>query len=242
MGQSVSIGETCVIEEGAVIGDRVVLWPGAYVGPGVHLGADCVVYPNANLLSSVQMGDRCIVHAGSVIGSDGFGYVHTATEHKKIPHLGTVRIGNDVEIGANVSIDRGTMGSTVIGNGVKIDNAVHIAHNVIIEDLALIVAQVGISGSSKIGMGAVLGGQAGIGGHMEVGAGAKVGAQAGVTKSVPPNTVVSGYPAMEHRRAKRLNGYLRRLPELMDRMKALEAKLQEHTGADPEKKKREHIS
>lgn len=242
LGERVSIGDHCVVEEGAAIGESTVLWPGAYVGPGVKLGADCVIYPQVSLLRDVELGDGCIVHSGTVIGSDGFGYVHTGTEHKKIPHLGTVRIGHQVEIGANVCIDRGTLGSTAIGNGVKIDNLVHIAHNVTIGDQALIVAQVGISGSSKVGAGAVLGGQAGVVGHLEIGPGAKVGAQAGVTKSVPAHTVVSGYPAMEHGRAKRLNGYVRRLPELAARLKALEAKLKELGSSETTDTKRERIS
>jgi UDP-3-O-[3-hydroxymyristoyl] glucosamine N-acyltransferase len=178
------------------------------------------------VLHEIEIGERVVLHSGVVVGSDGFGYLTKDGVHEKVPQVGTVVVEDDVEIGANAAIDRGTLGATRIGRGVKIDNLVHIAHNVTVGEHSLLIAQVGISGSTRIGHHAVLAGQVGVAGHVEIGDGAMVGAQAGVSKSVPAGTKVSGYPAMEHDRARRLNAYYRRLPRMQQRIRELEERLE----------------
>jgi UDP-3-O-[3-hydroxymyristoyl] glucosamine N-acyltransferase len=212
LGVNVRIGPYCVIEEGVVLGARTSLFAGCYVGSFTEVGEDCRFYPHVSVRERTQIGHRVIVHNGAVIGSDGFGYVREASGWVKIPQIGVVVIGNDVEIGANVTIDRARFGRTVIGNGVKIDNLVQIAHNVQIGDHTAMASQVGISGSSRVGRNVMLGGQAGLAGHISIGDGAIVGAQSGVTKDVEPGSFVSGYPAMP-------------LPELKERVQAMEKRL-----------------
>jgi UDP-3-O-[3-hydroxymyristoyl] glucosamine N-acyltransferase len=227
VGPGVSVGPLCVVEAGAALGAGVTLMAGVFVGEGTSLDDGCFIYPNVTIRESVRMGKRVIVHSGTVLGSDGFGYLTRDRCHEKVPQVGTVVIDDDVEIGANVAVDRGTLGATRIRRGVKIDNLVHIAHNVTVGEGSLLVAQVGISGSTEIGPRATLAGQAGIVGHIRIGEEAQVGAQAGVTKSVPDRARVSGYPAMEHDRARRLNAYYRRLPSLFDHIKRLEHRIEE---------------
>lgn len=225
IGKDVHVGPHCVVEAGAIIGDEAVLMAGVYVGHESRIGDGCRLYPHVSLRERVQIGDRVWIHNGSVIGSDGFGYaVNKDGSRNKIPQLGIVVVGDDVEIGANVTIDRARFGRTLIGKGVKIDNLVQIAHNVVIGDHAVIVAQVGIAGSSVVGEKAILAGQAGISGHLVVGAGAVVGAQAGVTKNVAPKTFVSGYPAMPHDKATRIHAHLMKLPEMRSKIAELEKK------------------
>jgi UDP-3-O-[3-hydroxymyristoyl] glucosamine N-acyltransferase len=224
---NVGVGAAAVIEAGARIGTGTTVGAGAYVGRNVAVGDNCLIHPGVRLLHGVRLGSRVIVHAGTVVGSDGFGFVPTGNGHDKIPQIGDVVIEDDVEIGANCTIDRGTLGSTRIGRGVKIDNLVHIGHNVTIGENSVIVAQVGISGSTRVGRGVMLGGQAGVAGHVEVGDGARVGGQSGVTKSVDAGAVVSGYPAMDHDRARRLQAHLRRLPDLSEQVRKLEARLRD---------------
>jgi UDP-3-O-[3-hydroxymyristoyl] glucosamine N-acyltransferase len=168
------------------------------------------------LYSKVELGERCIVHSGARLGSDGFGYTFVDGQHRKIPQVGGVHIGNDVEIGANTCIDRGSVGPTEIGNGVKVDNLVHIGHNVRVGDMAIIVAQVGISGSTTIGRGVTLAGQAGLAGHIHIGDGAIIGAQAGVISSVPAGATYSGYPARPHKESLRASGMLFKMPEILN--------------------------
>jgi len=228
LGENVSIGPYVVIESGARIGDNTAIMAFGYVGRGVVVGKACRFYPHVSIREWVRIGDRVIIHNGTVIGSDGFGYrVDEKGVRHKIPQTGIVIIGNDVEIGANVTVDRARYGATRIGNGVKIDNLVQIAHNVLIGDHAVIVAQAGIAGSSVIGSRAILAGQAGISGHLTVGEGAIVGGQAGVTKDVPPGTFVSGYPAAPHEKATRIQALVHRLPELRERISRLESRLAE---------------
>jgi UDP-3-O-[3-hydroxymyristoyl] glucosamine N-acyltransferase len=227
LGERVSVGALCVVEAGAILGDGVILAPGVFVGRDSVLGDGSYLYPNVTVRENVILGKRVTVHSGSVLGSDGFGYARHNGGHEKIPQVGSVVIEDDVEIGANVAIDRATMGATRIGRGVKIDNLVHIAHNVVVGDNTLLVAQVGISGSTQVGKDVTLAGQAGIVGHITIGDRAMVGAQAGVTKSVPADTKVSGYPAMEHDRARRLNAYARKLPLLFEHLKALEKRVRD---------------
>lgn len=235
LGADLSIGPFAVIEAGARIDDGCWIGAGAYVGPGVRMGRSCTLHANVVLLHDVILGERVTVHAGAVLGSDGFGYVPGKDGHAKIPQVGTVVVEDDVEIGANVTIDRATLGETRIGRGVKIDNLVHIAHNVTVGERTLIVAQVGVSGSTQIGKQVIIGGQAGIAGHIQLGDGARVGAQAGVTKGVAPGVTVSGYPAQEHERAKKLNAHLRRLPALADEVHRLEARVRALEGKEGKK-------
>ncbi len=228
IGRDASIGAHCVIEPGAVIGDRATLYAGVYIGHGVQIGNDCKLYPHVSIREHCRLGDRVTLHNGTVVGSDGFGYsVDAQGVRHKVPQLGVVVIGNDVEVGANCTIDRARFGNTRIGNGVKIDNLVQIAHNVIIGDHAVIVAQVGIAGSSMIGSKVVIGGQAGVSGHVIVGEGAMVGGQAGVTKNVPPGTYVVNFPAVPQREFAAAHANVARLPELKARVEELGKKLKD---------------
>ncbi len=228
VGKDVHIGPHCVVEAGASIGDQSILLAGCYVGHGAIIGEACRLHAHVSVRPHCVLGSRVWLHDGSVIGSDGFGYAPSKDgSWEKIPQLGNVVVGDDVEIGANVTIDRARFGSTRIGNGVKIDNLVQIAHNVQIAPNTVMAAQVGISGSTRIGADVQLGGQAGLAGHLEVGDGAVVGAQAGVTKSVAPRTFVSGYPAMDHKRAMLLQAHLGKLPDLRKRVQALEVSQRE---------------
>jgi UDP-3-O-[3-hydroxymyristoyl] glucosamine N-acyltransferase len=227
LGEGVSFGPNVVVGKNVSIGSGCVVMAGAYIGPGVKIGADALIYPNVTIRENNVLGDRVIVHSGTVIGSDGFGYAKDGDEYHKIPHVGNVVIEEDVEIGSNVAIDRATTGTTLIKRGVKIDNLVHIAHNVVIDTNSIVLAQVGIAGSTEIGKNVILAGQAGLVAHIKIGDNARVGSQAGVTKSVPADTAVSGYPAAEHSGAKRLHASLQRLPDLLKRVKELEKRIDE---------------
>lgn len=224
IGKNVNIGDFVRIEEGSEIGDSVSLYPGCYIGRDVKIGDSSHLYPKVTVMDGVILGSRVIVNSGSVIGSEGFGFSTEEGEHIKIPQVGSVIIGDNVEIGSNVSIDRGSPDNTIIGDGTKIDNLVQIAHNVKIGRGCLIVSQVGIAGSTVVEDYAVIAGQAGIVGHIRIGRGAKVGAQAGVTRDVRPNQLVSGYPAMEHSSARRINALIRRLPQLFKKVEELSNK------------------
>jgi UDP-3-O-[3-hydroxymyristoyl] glucosamine N-acyltransferase len=195
------------------------------LGPLVKIGADSVLHFGVVLYHGVELGERCLVHAGSVIGSDGFGFEPTRDGWEKVPQCGTVVVGDDVEIGANCAIDRGRFEATRIGNGVKLDNLVHLAHNVVVEDGALLVAQVGVAGSSRIGKRAVLAGQAGVVGHVEIGPGARIAAQSGVSRDVPAGEDQFGSPAREKGEAFRLHALYGKLPELFQRVRDLERRL-----------------
>jgi UDP-3-O-[3-hydroxymyristoyl] glucosamine N-acyltransferase len=223
------VGPACVIEEGAEIGAGAQLVAGVHIGRGARVGDGTVLHPGVVLYARCRIGARGIVHAGAVIGADGFGFEPTREGWKKIPQCGIVEIGDDVELGANVCIDRGRFEATRIGNGVKLDNLVHLAHNVVVEDGALIIAQAGISGSTRIGKGAIIAGQAGIAGHVTIGAGARIGAQAGVMGSVPPNEDWAGYPARPKTQSMRALAHVQRLPELVERVRELEQRLEELT-------------
>ncbi|HBA85060.1 MAG TPA: UDP-3-O-(3-hydroxymyristoyl)glucosamine N-acyltransferase [Verrucomicrobia bacterium] len=228
LGRDVSIGPYCVLEPGVEIGDRSVLFAGCYLGHGVKVGADCRFYPHVSIREYCCIGDRAILHSGVVIGSDGFGYnVDAKGVRTKIPQIGIVAIGNDVEIGSNTTVDRARFGRTRIGDGVKIDNLVQIAHNVVIGDHAVIVAQVGISGSSEIGKHAILAGQVGVAGHIVIGEGAVVGAQSGVPNDIPPKTFVLGAPAVPRMEFARNVANVSRLPILKEKVAALEKRLAE---------------
>ncbi|MEI6148143.1 MAG: UDP-3-O-(3-hydroxymyristoyl)glucosamine N-acyltransferase [bacterium] len=230
LGRSVHVGPHCVIESGVKVGDRSVLVAGCYIGRDCLVGEECLFYPHVTIREYTQVGNRVILHNGAVIGSDGFGYVREAGHWKKVPQVGIVVLGDDVEIGANTTVDRARFGETRIGNGVKIDNLVQVAHNVTIGEDAAIAAQVGISGSSHIGARVQMGGQAGVAGHLYVGNDSVVGGQAGVLKDVPPAIFVSGYPAMPHDAARKAHAHMMRIPELKKKVAGIEQRLEALEG------------
>jgi len=225
LGKNVSVHANSVIGEGCTIGDSVVIYPFVYIGDGVTIGNNCVIYPQVVLHDSTELGDGVVIHSGSVLGTDGFGYMFIEDRHYKIPQIGRVIIGDDVEIGANVTIDRARTGSTRIGRGTKIDNLVHIGHNCNIGEHCVIVAQVGISGSVEIGKGVILAGQVGVKDHVKIGDGAIVGALSGVIGDVAAGSFVSGHYARPHQQDMRAYATYRNLPDMASRIKALEARL-----------------
>jgi UDP-3-O-[3-hydroxymyristoyl] glucosamine N-acyltransferase len=227
LGQEVSIAPLVFIGTGVRLADRVTIMPGCVLGDEVQIGADTVIYPNVTIRERCTLGERCIIHSGTVIGSDGFGFVPGATGHVKIPQLGTVIIADDVEIGANCTIDRGALGATRVGRGVKMDNLVHLAHNVEVGEYSFLVAQVGVSGSTKLGKRVALAGQVGVTGHIELGDGVQVGAQSGVHHSVPAGQTVSGTPIRPQREWLQIMGHLPKLPDIYQRLKQLEREVSE---------------
>lgn len=227
LGRDVSIAPLVYIGDGVRLGDGVTIMPGCVIGDEVLIGADTLLYPNVTILERCRVGARSIIHSGTVIGSDGFGFVPGADGHEKIPQLGTVVIEDDVEIGANCAIDRGALGETRVGRGAKLDNLVHLAHNVVVGEHSFLVAQVGVSGSTRLGKRVALGGQAGLVGHIELGDGVQVGAKSGVNHSIPPGQTVSGYPARDHQEWLKIMGHLPKLPNIYQRLKQLEQRVRE---------------
>ena len=219
------IGPHCVIADRVNIGPRAVLQGANHIGPDSAIGEDSHLFPHVTLYARSQLGHRVIVHAGTVIGSDGFGFVFDSGVHRKVPQIGNVVIHDDVEIGANVTIDRAALGSTVIGKGTKIDNLVQIAHNVVIGENSILVSQVGVAGSTKLGNYVTLAGQVGIAGHLNIGNHVTVAAQSGVMNDIPDSEKWFGSPAMPAQDMKRIYLAWRRLPELLQRVAALEKKL-----------------
>jgi UDP-3-O-[3-hydroxymyristoyl] glucosamine N-acyltransferase len=215
LGKDVSVQPHAVIEDGVVIGDRTVIGAGNYIGHESRVGADCRFYANISLRERTVVGDRVILHSGVVLGADGFGYEQVNGTHKKIPQVGNVEIGDDVEIGANSAIDRGRFGRTRIGKGTKIDNLVQIGHNCVIGEHCIICGLVGIAGSTIIGDHVTLAGQVGVAGHLTIGDKSIIMAQAGVTKDVPPGSIMLGAPAVPHKEFKRVNAAIQRLPEIL---------------------------
>ena len=237
IGINVSIGAFAVIGDGVEIGDRSVVGPGSVIMKNGRIGKDCIIYPNVTIMDGCITGDRVIIHAGAVIGADGFGFAPHEGKLHKIPQIGIVKIGDDVELGACTCVDRAAFGVTSIGNGTKIDNLVQVAHNVKIGQLTVIASQTGISGSTVIGSGVKIGGQAGFAGHIHVGNFSSVGAQAGVTKDVPEKETVSGYPAKNHMKAMRTEAALRSLPELIKKVREQERRIGELERLLKEKEK-----
>ncbi len=226
------VGPYVTIEGASVIGSGTLIGPHTHIGANVTIGSDCRVGPGCTILHDVELGNRVRIHTGVRLGVDGFGYTAGAEGLMRIPQVGRCIIGDDVEIAANCTVDRGALGDTVIGRGTKIDNLVHIAHNVKIGEDCIIVAQVGVAGSVRIGDGAQLGGQAGIAGHITIGSGARIAAQAGVIGDVPAGAVVSGYPARPHRQSLRASAGTLRLPEFQRRLRELERRLDAETESE----------
>ena len=221
LGDAVSIGPGVVLGDGVTIGARTRLDAYVVIGDGVRVAEDCHLYPTVTVYAGTEIGPRVRVHAGARLGSDGFGYVYRDGAHVKIPHVGRCLIESDVEIGANSTIDRGSIDDTVIGAGTKIDNLVMVAHNVRIGRLCLLMAQVGIAGSVRVEDGCILAGQVGISGHLTIGRGARLAAQAGVFGSIPAGEKWSGYPARPHKEALRAQAAMFKLPSLIRALERL---------------------
>lgn len=226
LGEQISIGPFVVIEEGAVIGDQTIIGAHGFVGAHTVIGKKCLLHPSVTVRERCTIGDRVILHPGVVIGSCGFGYTFRNGGHQKIPQAGSVQIEEDVEIGANTTIDRARFGKTIIGKGTKIDNLVQIAHNVVIGAHNIICAQAGISGSTRTGSGVTIAGQVGLSGHIEIGDGSIIAAQSGISKDVPPGSVLVGSPGKPIDQWKKNNFYIQRLPQLAERIKTLEKKFE----------------
>jgi UDP-3-O-[3-hydroxymyristoyl] glucosamine N-acyltransferase len=227
LGRNVAIGPYAVIEDSVTIGENTIIYSGCFVGHHTKIGSNTLIYAHVSIRERITIGNRVIIHNGTVIGSDGFGFATISGLHHKIPQIGTVEIGDDVEIGANVTIDRARFDKTVIGRGTKIDNLVQIAHNVVIGENSIIVAQVGISGSTTVGKNVILAGQVGLVGHINIGDNAVVMAQSGVSKSIPAGTTAWGYPAKPANIAKRVNACVQNLPRLYDTIAQLKKRIEE---------------
>lgn len=225
LGQNVAIMPYAVIEDGAVIGDNTILYPHTYVGRGARLGSDCILYPSATVMDACQVGNRVILHSGAVIGSDGFGYVTHGGEHRKVPQLGIVVLEDDVEVGVNSAIDRATTTQTRVGKGTKIDNLVHLAHNVEVGQHCFFVAQTGIAGSTKIGSHCTFAGQTGCSGHLNIGDGSIFTARSAPIGDMPGGAVYGGFPARPHKEWLRQEAAAAKLPDLVKKIRELEKRL-----------------
>ena len=223
-GDNVFIGAFAYLGENVRVGNNTKIYPTAYLGNNVLIGDNTIIHPGVRIYHDCKVGNNVTIHAGTVIGSDGFGFAPQADgSFKKVPQIGNVVIEDNVEIGANATIDRATIGSTLIKSGAKLDNLIQIAHNVEVGHSTVIAAQAGVSGSTKIGNGVMIGGQAGIVGHIQLGDGAKVNAQSGVSKSLEPGKAVTGSPAYDYTSSLRSQAIFRNLPEMEKRLKELEA-------------------
>jgi UDP-3-O-[3-hydroxymyristoyl] glucosamine N-acyltransferase len=223
-GDNVFIGAFAYLGENVKLGNGTKIYPNAFIGNNVSIGNNCIIHPGVKIYHDCKLGNNITVHAGTVIGSDGFGFAPQADgSFKKVPQIGNVVIEDNVEVGANATIDRATIGSTLIKSGAKLDNLIQIAHNVEVGHSTVIAAQAGVSGSTKIGNGVMIGGQAGIVGHIQLGDGAKVNAQSGVSKSIDAGKAVTGSPAYDYKSALRSQAAARKLPDLEKRVKELEA-------------------
>ena len=214
-----------VLGSGVTVGERAVLHPHVVVGEGCQIGANVVLHPHVVLYPGVSVADGAEIHAGAVLGSDGFGYATVGGEHHKIPQVGRVEIGADVEIGALTAIDRALLGATTIGAGTKVDNLVQVGHNVVVGERSILCGQAGVAGSARLGTGVVLAGQSGVSGHLELGDGAQVAAKSAALSTVAAGTAVAGIPAIPIAGWRRQQALLRRLPEIWKRLRALEQKM-----------------
>lgn len=228
IGNKVAIGKNVVISDGCVIGDNTKIFHNSTIFNNVEIGSDCLIFSNITIRENCKIGNRVIIHSGTVIGSDGFGYTKNESgKYEKIPQIGNVIIEDDVEIGANVTIDRAAMGSTIIKKGSKLDNLIQIAHNVVIGENTAISAQSGISGSSKVGNNCILAGQVGIADHLEIVDNVIIMAQSGVSKNISKAGYYFGTPAKEHKTALKLEALFRNLPEYVEKIKNLETEINE---------------
>ena len=226
LGAGVSVGPFVAIAEGAAVGDGTVIYPNVTVGPGARIGRDCVIHSNVSIRERVTLGDRVILQNGVVIGGDGYGFVRRGDgTHEKIPQVAAVVVEDDVELGANTTVDRPAVGETRIRSGTKIDNLVQVGHGVTIGRNVLMAAKVGIAGSTRIDDDVMFGGQVGVGGHLTIGRGAIAVGQSGVTNSLDPGVMVAGYPAIDSREWRKASVLFRRLPELKRRIEELEARV-----------------
>jgi UDP-3-O-[3-hydroxymyristoyl] glucosamine N-acyltransferase len=223
VASSASVGPLCIVEDGATVGEESVLHAAVCLGRGAVVGRQCWLMARSVVAAGCMLGDRVRLHSGVVVGSDGFGYEFVGGRHEKVPQVGIVVIEDDVEIGANSTVDRARFGRTVVGEGTKIDNLVQVAHNVIIGKHCILCAQVGISGSTTLEDYVVLGGQVGVGGHITIGKGAKAGGQAGISADVAPGSYLNGTPALPYILERRIGVLKQRLPDLFRRVDRLEA-------------------
>lgn len=224
LGENVFVGAFAYIGDNVILGNNVKIYPGVYLGNNVVVNDDTIIHPGVKIYHNCLIGSRVVIHAGTIIGSDGFGFAPQADgSYKKVPQIGNVVIQDDVEIGANTTIDRATMGSTIIQKGVKLDNLIQIAHNVEIGENTVIAAQTGVSGSTKLGKNCMIGGQVGMVGHIQIADGTKINAQSGLSKSVTdPNTSLNGSPAFDYKSSLKSQAIFRNLPDLERRVKELE--------------------
>ena len=227
IAKDAAVGPGVVVEAGASIGNGTRVGANSYIGHCSRIGKNSLIYPNVTIRENTAIGNNVIIHSGAVLGSDGFGFVPSSDGHYKVPQIGSVEIADDVEIGANVTIDRATTGKTKIGKGTKIDNLVQIAHNVKIGEHCFIVAQAGIAGSTVIGDHVTIAGQAGVSGHLTIGDNVTIAGQAAVIGDVPAREIVSGYPARPHREAMKVYALSQKLPELFDEVKEIKNMLLE---------------
>lgn len=226
LGSDLSIYPNVYIGKGAEIGNRVILYPGVYVGEGCKVGDDSVLFANVVVNEKTTIGERVVIHGGTVLGSDGYGFMWDGTCHRKIPQIGGVVIGDDVEIGANCTVDRATLGNTVIDRGTKIDNLVMVAHNCKVGEHSLIVSQSGLAGSAKVGKNVIIAGQVGVAGHLSIGDGAVVGPKSGVTKDIEAGAKVTGYPPQPHREWMRIQNVIQKLPQMRKDIQVLLEKIE----------------
>src|SRR5712692_1107471 len=244
LGEGVSIWPFVTLDDRVSIGRGTTLYPNVFVGEGSVIGEDCVIYPNVTIRERVTIGNRVIIHPGTVVGSDGFGYLQEGGRHHKIPQVGTVVIEDDVELGANVTVDRARLGQTIVRRGTKVDNLVQIAHNVEVGEHNILVSQVGIAGSSKTGHHVIVGGQAGISDHVTIGDLAMIAARSGLNRDVAAKEVVAGFPSQPHLEWLKSMAIVAKLPELRqhlreleDRLKGLETKAASKPKSKPRKRK-----
>jgi UDP-3-O-[3-hydroxymyristoyl] glucosamine N-acyltransferase len=225
LGENVAIMAYVVIDDHAKIGNNTIIYPHTYVGREVTIGSDCILYPNVTVRENCHIGSRSILHSGAVIGSDGFGFITVSGRHQKVPQVGNVLIEDDVEVGANVTIDRSTTGSTIVGKGTKIGNLVHLAHNVVVGENCLFITQAGIAGSTKIGNNVTFAGQTGCAGHITIGDNCVFAARSAPIGNVPAGSFYAGFPARPHKEWLRGEASSNKVPDLIKKVKDLEKRL-----------------